>query len=307
MKSQTPNPMKILITGANGFIGSALMCALEKSHEVIGLVRRAQNLPFNYSVIDDICQITADDLVGVACVIHAAGIAETGADEAELQRVNVEGAKCLAIACRKAGVAQLINLSSVKAAGEGSVGPDVADQPDSAYGRSKHLAEVEIDSVTAGSDTQVVHLRFPLVYGPEVQNNFQKLIRLSKSWLPLPLSSLTAKRSYCFIGNLIELIESHLGSASAEAVIYVADAEPMTLPALLAELARVQGNRPMLIPFPESLLKLVVKLIKPGYSNQLFANAVVDISSTRDLFKDWKPKTTVDALSYLEIGRDGRI
>jgi nucleoside-diphosphate-sugar epimerase len=299
--------LKILVTGANGFIGSALMRALVQRHEVIGVVRDSMNLSSKYRLIDDICNITADDLSGITCVVHAAGVAETGADEAELQRVNVEGARHLAIACRDANVSQLVNLSSVKASGEGCVGPDSPDQPTSAYGRSKLLAEDEINSVIAGSNTKIVHLRFPLVYGPGAQNSFLKLIYLSSSRCPLPLASLSAQRSYCFIENLTRMVELQLRSGLAVPIVYIADQSPKTLPAMLIGIGRAIGRQPMLIPFPESLMKFVVKIIKPKSTSQLFDSSVVDISSTRKYFKDWNPMSTEDALKYLEFGRDGRI
>lgn len=302
--------MKILLTGANGYIGRALMLALAASHEIIGLVRHSPDTEFSYRLINDICTITAADVAGVECVIHAAGIAEATADETELQRVNVEGAKCVARACREVGVRLLINLSSVKAAGEGSVSSRGLDQPASAYGQSKLQAENEITAVLEGSKTHVVHLRFPLVYGPDVKNNFAKLIGLSGSKLPLPLASLTAERSYCFVGNLIQLVELELTlspNVDAGSVVYVADPEPMTLPKLLADLATVQRRKLRLMRFPEGLLEFVVKLIRPGYVNQLFGEAVVDVLATQKSFEDWQPISTTDALEYLKIGRDGRI
>ena len=299
--------MKILITGANGYIGSVLMRALEESHEVTGLVRHSQDSERSYRVIKDICAIIAADVSGVDCVIHAAGIAESTAHGAELQRVNVEGAKAVASACREAGVARLINLSSVKAAGESNVGPSLLDQPTSAYGQSKLQAENEVNTVFEGSIARAVHLRFPLVYGSGVQNNFKKLIGLSGSKLPLPLASLTAERSYCFVGNLIRLIELELATPTTESVVYVADSGPLTLPELLAGLSKVQGHQLRLMRFPKVVLELVVKLLKPSYATQLFGNAVVDISDTQKALPEWQPISTLDALGYLEIGRDGRI
>ena len=299
--------MKILITGANGYIGSALMRALGESHEVIGLVRHSPVTEHSYLLINDVCAITAADVSGFECVIHAAGISESAAEGTELQRVNVEGAKAVARACCEAGVRLLINLSSVKAAGEGSVGSRLTDEPTSAYGQSKLQAEKEINAVLEGSQTRATHLRFPLVYGPDVQNNFKKLVSLSGSKLPLPLASLSAERSYCFVGNLIQLIELELATQTSDSIVYVADPKPVTLPELLAGLSRVQGCKLRLMPLSEGSLKIVVKLIKPGYLNQLFGNAVVDLSATQKSFEDWQPVSTLDALEYLEIGRDGRI
>jgi len=299
--------MKILITGANGYIGSALTRALGESHEITGLVRHLSDTKHSYQVIGDICGINAEDVSGFDCVVHTAAVAETTANQAELQRVNVEGAKCIARACHDAGVKRLINLSSVKAAGEGNVGCLVPDQPTSAYGLSKLQAEKEINAVLEGSKTRVVHLRFPLVYGVDIQNNFKKLIDICRSPVPLPFASLTASRSYCFVGNLIQLIEQELMAPESDLVVYVADPGPMTLPALLAELSSLQGYKMRLMRFPEALLEIGVRLAKPSYAKQLFGNAVVDVSATQRSFKDWQPISTVDALRYLEIGRDGRI
>jgi nucleoside-diphosphate-sugar epimerase len=296
--------MKILITGANGYIGSLLALALADEHDVVGLVRRVPDRAvetLTFRTVSGINQVQPSDLQDVECVIHTAGIADAGGEASDLQRVNVGGSRALATACLESGVRQVIHLSSVKAAGEGNVGPDCLNQPFFAYGQSKLAAEQAFEEVLAGSAIQLCHVRFPLVYGEGVENNFKQLVRLARSRWPLPIGDLSAKRSYCCVETLVSLIQELIGSGEASGVLYVADPQAFTLPEMISEIARHSGNSSRIVKFPESLLRLAVKLLKPGYFNQLFTDAVVDASETKKRFPDWEPVSYKEALRFLKI------
>lgn len=300
--------MKILITGANGYIGSRLVAALAVQHDVVGLVRQVpgnQNVNLEFRVLGDICAVQASDLEGIECVIHTAGIADASGYASDLQRVNVDGSRALAKACLESDVRLFINLSSIKAAGEGSVGAGCPEKPISAYGQSKLAAEEAIDEILDDSQIEACHLRFPLVYGEGVENNFRMLVKLAQSRWPLPIGALTARRSYCSVDNLISLVREFIRSEQTSGVVYLADAEPISLPDIISAIGAQMGKKPQLVKFPAGLLKIGVKLLKPEYLNQLFTDSVVDISETRERFPGWEPVSTRECLSFLGNVRDG--
>jgi len=184
------------------------------------------------------------ELRGCDALVHLANIAHASVDEAELQRVNVEGTRQQAEQAAAAGVRRFVYLSSAKAAA-----------PDDAYGRAKLAAEQALAGV---SGLEVVLLRPPLVYGPRVKANFLALMKLIVRGWPLPLASIENRRSLLYVGNLCDAIIRCLESPhSAGNTYFVSDGAPITTPQLCRALGNALGRPARLFAFPPTLLELL--------------------------------------------------
>lgn len=299
--------MKILVTGATGFIGRNLIPYLcSKGHQVTIMVRDPEEVPERWSVQiiqqNHIGATRAAQFEGQDVVVHLAGVAhDHAADKSEYETVNVGGTISVVNACVSAGVKRLIYLSSVKVNGpyEGEpFSPRSAKRPDDEYGRSKLKAE---DMVKAQTTLETVIVRVPLVYGPNVKGNFASLVKLVKLGLPLPFGSITARRSYLSTDNLNDLLVHCLTSSEvAGKVVYGSDPDSLTLPQLLNLIAAGMERPLMLMPIPTSVLRPICSVfLGASRIEKLFGALEVDVSYSKKR-RGWSPPyTTRDCLDRM--------
>lgn len=300
--------MRILVTGASGFVGNGLVAALAQAgHTVRAATRRpgAPSLPKSADVV-----IVPDFrgtvdwlplLAGVDAVVHLAGIAHVGLDldPAIYDRVIRGATADLATACAKANVRRLVFMSSVRAQSGASASAILREtdppQPAESYGRAKLAAEA---AVLAGQTPSTV-LRPVTVYGPGVAGNLASLMRIADTPWPLPFASFDNRRSLVSLDNLTAAIVFAIGSEmTANETYLVADPEPLTLAEIVASLRRGLGRPPRLFPVPPALLAAALKVLgRADVWERLGGSLIVDPGKL--VRAGWRPDDTKAGLAHL--------
>jgi nucleoside-diphosphate-sugar epimerase/GT2 family glycosyltransferase len=304
---------RVLVTGANGFIGRALCSVLaSQGCTVRGAVRKGsaggQAAAPDHWVMGDIDEHTewTAALSGIDSVVHLAArvhlMRDTAVDPlAEFRRVNVALTLNLARQAAKAGVRRFVFVSSVKVNGETTVvgqpfTADDAPKPIDAYGISKFEAEQALIELAAETGMEVVIVRPVLVYGPGVKANFQEMVRWVLKGVPLPLGALDNQRSFAAVDNVVDLIAVCLRHPrAANQIFLVSDGEDLAVSGLLRRTAVALDRPARLLPVPVFLLRLAGRLLgKEPVIQRLCDTLQVDIGKTQRLL-GWNPPLSVDA------------
>ncbi len=305
--------MKVLLTGANGFVGRAIVERLSISSEhqlVAGYRSEVQNQQAGVSS----CQVPDLDaaadwsgvLTNIDTVIHSAARVHVMSDQSadpltEFRKVNVDGTLALAWQAAKAGVRRFIFISSIKVNGEGTDGTKpytAADSPapQDPYGISKMEAEQGLRLIAQETGMEVVIIRPVLVYGPGVKANFRSMMNWLNKGIPLPLGRIHNKRSLVALDNLVDLIVTCTQhTAAANQTFLVSDGEDLSTTELLTRMSKALDRPVRLLPVPAGLLQLGGKLLgKDAVMQRLCGSLQVDISHTRQTL-GWVPPVSVDS------------
>lgn len=302
--------LRLLVTGANGFIGNAV-CKQAVQHGlcVIGAMRVLTEVPSCIQPVEvgDINGLTdwGNVLHDVNVVVHLAARVHVMQDnEADsltaFRAVNVDGTLNLARQAAAAGVKRFVFVSSVKVNGEFTLPGRAfteadAPMPQDAYGQSKLEAEQGLRQLSSEMGMEVVIIRPPLVYGPGVKANYAALVRAVQRGWPLPLGAVHNQRSLVALGNLVDFILTCITHPQAvNQTFLVSDGQDLSTTELVRGMARSAGVPARLLPVPMWALQVGASLLGKGdVVQRLCGNLQVDASKARSLL-GWVPPVSVE-------------
>ena len=303
---------RILVTGANGFVGTALTRMLaEPGNNVRCAFRRqrpdnSDNAFYESVIVGDINEETkwsnalqnVDSIVHLAARVHV--MDETDPDPlAAFRKVNVNGTKKLAYEAAKSGAKRFIFMSSIKVNGEATKEHPFTEEdtpaPGDPYGVSKCEAEQTLLNISKETGLEIVIIRPPLIYGPGVGGNFIRLLNWINRGIPLPLKSVDNRRSLVFVDNVADIIIRCINHPNAPGqTFFVSDGEDLSTPKLMSKLANAMKRPSRLVPFPPSVLLMIAKSIRKGdVAKRLLGSLQVD-SGKANRILGWSPPISVD-------------
>ena len=302
--------IKLLVTGANGFLGRAFVVeSIRRGLPLRGVMRASpkENLTgLHVYIAPDINGVIdwTTALQGVEYMVHFAARVHVMKDFtvdplAEFRRVNVAGTLNLAQQAALAGVKRFIFISSIKVNGEQTkVGQPFTEKDRfnsfDPYGISKYEAEEGLRLIAKETGMEVVIIRPALVYGFGVKGNFLSMMCWLHKGIPLPLGAINNVRSLVALDNLIDFIITCLHHPmAANETFLVSDGEDLSTTQLLQYTLAAMQVKPWLIPIPTSIIQTGAKLLgKSEVAKRLCCNLQVDITKARQLL-GWAPPISV--------------
>jgi len=302
----------VFVTGASGFVGHALIDKMltNSDYKIFAAVRKL--VPDFSSAVEqwkyDGISSTTDwniALQGIDFIIHTAARVHIMSDTVhdpleEFRAVNTIGTLNLARQAANSGVKRFVYLSSIKVNGESTqLGmPFTEDDkfiPSDPYALSKYEAELGLLKLAKKTQMEIVIIRPPLVYGPDVKANFLSMMKWLNKSIPLPFGAIYNKRSLVALDNLVDLILTCIDHPeAANQVFLVSDGEDLSITELLNRVASALGKKPKLLPVNQQLLELGLKLIgKKDLAQRLCGSLQVDISKAKQIL-NWTPPVSVD-------------
>lgn len=290
---------KVIVTGADGFIGSNLCSFLEEDFEVTPITQ--EEIPNINKNIDWKKFFEKDGIV-----VHLAGVAHKKAKKEKIIQVNIEGTEKLCLDAAEKGIKKIIFMSSAKVNGERSKEPFAEgdeEHPGDIYSWSKLEAEKKIRNICEDNNLDYIIIRSPLVYGPNVKANFFKLIEAIEKSVPLPVKGLKNQRSFISIYNLTSFIKTCIQNPEInKELFFVSDDHDLTTPELANLIGNNLGIRPKMFKIPRFFQKTILKLpVLRSFFSKLTGDFQVDIRKAKDVL-GWRPPFSVEEGIQKSIG-----
>lgn len=306
-RSDVPEGRRILVTGANGFIGTHLCRSLLlNGYKVRGSIRGENTLVKQSKNIEYLTTGPLESLPewkrhvqDIDTVVHLAAVSDVKKKPTEeelkiLYKINVESTKRLAEAAVANGARRFILISSIKVNGETNNLDRFSERdfpkPMTPYGKSKLQAEKAVMRVCRGTGTEVVVIRPTIVYGPGSRGNIFRLIRLVSKGYPLPIGGIENRRSIIAVRNLCDLIITCIEKNEAGNELFIAaDEGSISTPDLVRAIATIMNKRAILVPIPTNILMaLGILLGKRKEITSLTSSLEVDIGKIKEVL-GWRP------------------
>lgn len=304
------NREEVLVTGADGFVGRAVVERLLRDGVgVRAAVRKWRpGLPQGARVFEALDLIRGDGwaaaLNGVSSIVHCAARVHVTRDRAtdplaEFRRVNVAGTLALASLAAASGVSRFIFVSSIGVNGAETIGraytADDAPVPHSPYAVSKLEAELALREMSSRCGIEIVVVRPPLVYGPDAPGNFGALFKAVARGVPMPLGGVHNLRSLVALDNLVDLLVLCTRHPAAAGQTFLAsDGADVSTTLLLRRMASALDSHARLLPVPVSVLRGAGRLFGLGAAVQSLCGSLqVDISKTEQLL-GWRPTVSME-------------
>lgn len=258
-----------LVTGANGFVGSALCKELAKRGIPHRRVVRGAGMEGDFSLGSfDEKTDWADALHDCTTVIHLAARAhvlhEAASDSLEaFRKTNLHATVNLARSAARNGVRRFVYISSIGVNGictsrDAAFTEEDIAHPHNEYAQSKWEAECALRAIETETGLEVVVVRPPLVYGANAPGNFALMVKALKRGLPLPFASVENLRSLIYVENLVDALILCARHSNAAGHTYVlADNEQISTANLLRELGNSMHMSARLFSCPPWLLRVL--------------------------------------------------
>ena len=300
--------MKILVTGASGFVGRYLVNDLSKTDEVIACVRKKSNLlP---SSVEQTVSSSFFDLAipkDTDVIVHLAGIAHNKNNSVdEFKKINVDGTLELARKALESNIKRFIFISSIGVNGNSTYGKAFTEQdtpnPTNDYTKSKYEAEKALAKLFENTNIDLVIIRPPLIYAHDAPGNFSKLLMLIKLGQFLPFGCTHNQRSFIAIENLVSFITACIyHDTKINETFLIADDEVISTKQLIQCLSLGMGKSMILLPVPTKLLSTLADVTgKVSIFEQLYGNLQIDNRKAKKFFNWHPPKHSLNALN--EVG-----
>ena len=315
---------RVLVTGANGFLGKAVSHGLAEAGYIVRRAIRNNfdqiddkdieintknskvNINDEVAIVGNIDPDTdwSDALEGVDVIVHLAARVHIMKEEIsdplhEFRQVNTLGSKNLAQSAAGSQVNRLVYVSTVKVNGEHTDDAPFVEtnipNPQDPYAVSKWEAEQALMDIAKQTGLEVVIIRPPLVYGPGVKGNLLRLIRWIDMGIPLPFRNVDNRRSFIGVDNLVDFItKCSLHPQAAGEIFLISDENDLSTTELIKKLAYSLNKPVYLFPIPINIIRTFSKIIrKRGPIDRLFGSLQIKSEKARCLL-NWTPPFSVD-------------